>query len=85
MITVETLSGDHSSVTVLLMMVQISLEQTDLLGADGLSKDTVLVLLLELAEHGSQQDVEGSQLELQHRLLLLHLTGEHEVKHHPTF
>lgn len=67
------------------MMVQISLEQTDLLGADGLSKDTVLVLLLQLAEHGSQQDVEGGQLELQHRLLLLHLTGEHTVKHHPTF
>lgn len=49
----------------------------DLLDVDGLSEDTVLVLLLQLTEHGSQQDVEGGQLNLQHRLLLLHLTGEH--------
>lgn len=48
----------------------------DLLDADGLSEDAVLVLLLQLTEHSSQQDVEGGQLDLQHRLLLLHLTGK---------
>lgn len=52
----------------------------DLLDVDGLSEDAVLVLLLQLTEHGSQQDVEGGQLDLQHRLLLLHLTGEHTVE-----
>lgn len=55
---------------------------TDLLGADGLSEDAVLVLLLQLAENGSQQDVEGSQLDLQHRLLLLHLQTEHSQTPH---
>lgn len=69
-----TASCDRSSVTVLLM---IRVVLTDLLDADGLSEDAVLVLLLQLAENGSQQDVEGSQLDLQHRLLLLHLQTEH--------
>lgn len=48
----------------------------DLLDVDRLSEDIVLVLLLHLTEHGSQQDVERGQLDLEHRLLLLHLTGE---------
>lgn len=52
----------------------------DLLDADRLGENTVLVLLLQLTEHGSQQDVEGGKLDLQHRLLLLHLTGEYTAK-----
>lgn len=52
---------------------------THLFGADGLGEDAVLVLLLQLTQHGSQQHIEGRQLQLQHRLLLLHLPHKHTV------
>ena len=61
---------------------QAPAEQTDLLEADGLTEDGVAVLLLQLAQHGSQQDVEGRQLVLEHRLLLLHLTEDDRIRHH---
>lgn len=50
---------------------------TNLLDVDGLSEDAVMVLLLQLAENGSEQDAEGGQLGLQHRLLQLHLDRSH--------
>lgn len=51
--------------------------------ANRLCKDLGLVFLLELLQHGAQQDAERAQLHLQHLLLELQLAGDKRAHNTP--